>query len=211
MSDDDRSDGRGAGLDAGLKEVLTEHFRAPAFPKAEVRERIRASVRESPFRDGGGRDGTAGGRARRPQWASRAVAMVAAVAASLLIFVGGAEYGRWSAVAAGGAVGGAEAAAPPAVTVSGDAVDPAGQLGLPISIQEAGSEYVSRLAQLTATRASLSQGDREMAEEVAWASLRGAATELARLSENSEALAELILMLEQDRLAREAAGTVIPF
>lgn len=176
-----------------ITNLLRTHFRAPDIETYGVKERIRASVRaeerDVAFRRRGSK------QPKKERWrTSWPFRVAAAVAASLVIFVGGAEYGRRAATSTADV---SPATQQPAATLAGDVSQPS--LGLPISIQEAGSNYVSRLATLTARSSSLAEGERRMAEEVAWASLRGAATELARVSEDSEALANLILELERAR------------
>ena len=203
MSDDEMHEESGEKRSRETVELLRTELRAPAFPEREVLERIRASIRGLEERSGP--PGRPPGR-RRTAWTGRWFGLGAAAAASLAIFVGGAEFGRRTALASipGGSAPGAAVSAPAREADTET-------LGLPISIQEAGSAYVSRLAQLTARSASLGEGERRMAEEVAWASLRGAATELARLSEHGEALAALILELERGRLGPDGYSHVIRF
>lgn len=179
--------------DAELRELLQTHFEAPPFAQDAVGDRLRGSMDGVDAGDSLGRS-TRPAPAHGPPFRVPLVASLSAAAAAVLIFVGGAEYGRRTAASS---VAGA-----PRIAVAEPVRSPGendASASLPIEIQEAGSRYISRLAQLTARRASLTEGDRTIAEDVAWSSLRGAATELARLSENSEALAQVILLLERER------------
>lgn len=190
--------------DEELRELLQTQFEAPPFAQEAVRDRIRASMDEVDARGAfvrPVRPDQAHGRAS----GAPLIASLSAAAAAVLIFVGGAEYGRRTA---GATVAETPGAGAPPSTQWTPRTDMAASASLPISIQEAGSRYISRLAQLTARRASLSEGDRAIAEDVAWSSLRGAATELARLSENSEALAEVILLLERERAGPIRSGGI---
>lgn len=199
---DDRRDAELA--DDELRELLQAQFEAPPFAQEAVRDRIRTSMDAV---DAGGAfvGPVRPDHAHGPASGAPLLASLSAAAAAVLIFVGGAEYGRRTA---GATVAETPGAGGPPSTQWTARTDMAASASLPISIQEAGSRYISRLAQLTARRASLSEGDRVIAEDVAWSSLRGAATELARLSENSEALAEVILLLERERAGPIRSGGI---
>lgn len=180
-----------------MEELLRAELHAPDFPADEVHARIRRTIA------GGGRRSSEAGRVRRSsraaEWtgSSRIPRWAAAVAAALLLFVAGAEYGRRSAVS----------------TVGEMAAVREGALGLPLAIQASGSDYVARLAELTIPASALSERDRQLAREVAWATLRGAMVELARQSEGDETLRAMIRLAgsRSDGVDDGRAGTVLRF
>jgi hypothetical protein len=110
---------------------------------------------------------------------------VLTAAASLALFIGGAEYGRRTAPVS------IVVPAPPTVV---DA-----RTDLPYSIQSAGSQYVAALAMFSGSADSLSIEERRIAREVALAALYSASVELLREAEDDELLRAVTEMVAQRR------------
>lgn len=156
-----------------LREALKRDFATPRFPGAEIEDRIRASVarRGTRSQDGNG--------PAPPWWSGGTTRAVLAAAASLVLFVGGMEYGRRTAVP----IAPVAPTVGPGATTSGPvagATEAAEPTSLPLSIQSAGTRYVATLARFTGEADGLAAEERRLAREVALAALYGAAVELLR-------------------------------
>lgn len=165
------------GFEARLRAELREIAEAPEFPRERIRARIRHTLtsRATPARS-----------PRRP------VPVLAGLAASVLLFVAGAAYGRWSASPAPAASG--RTAALPAATE------------LPASIQAEGTRYVAALTRLTESADSLTPEQREQARQVALAVLYGAALELMRYAPEDPVAADVYRSVVPQRRRGYDAG-----
>lgn len=173
-----------------MEDLLRSELRAPDFPAHEVRGRIRRTIaeREATSLDMGS-DRTRSRAATTPG-ASRIGRWTGAVAAALLLFIAGAEYGRRSVVSTFGELAAVQQ----------------GAMGLPLAIQASGSSYVARLSELGAPSSALTERERELAREVAWATLHGAMVELERQTEGEEGLGAMIRLVESTRRRAGSEG-----
>lgn len=158
--------------------ALKETFQAPSFPGSEIEARLEQSVREA------GRSRTRG--STHSIWASPVMRTVLAAAAALVLFIGGAEYGR-------------RTAAPVTVLAEGAFNPSTSELALPISIQTAGSDYIATLAQYSDQASSLTEAERQEAQDVALAVLYGVVIELLRESGDDDMLATIAQLLHSRR------------
>ena len=108
-------------------------------------------------------------------------------AASLALFIGGAEYGRRTALLSIFVL---------APTTALDA-----RADLPYSIQSAGSQYVATLAMFSGRADSLSVEERRIAREVALAALYSASLELLREAGDDDVLRTITEMVAERRTA----------
>ena len=177
--DDDR-------LDHETSELLASEEPGAPFPRDEIRDRIRASVE----------------RRRNPGVAAESrvpwLKIGGAIAASLMIFVAGAEYGRRVA---------APIETAPVATVTA-APEPAIAASLPLSIQTHGSQYVAEMARMAETFEELSPDEREQAREVAIAVLFGAAAELLRAVPEDDSAASVARVLLAQKQIANADGSL---
>jgi hypothetical protein len=166
-----------------VREDLRSSFSPPPFPKERIERRIRRSIGEPTHADAwagtpelatnDGRDGFGD-----PAWSRHVggVVRVALVAAAvLMVFIGGAEYGRRLGPR------GSEADRTRAALIA-SGIDPGAVL--PLEIQASGSRYIATLARFSAESEMLPEDQRKMAREVALAVMYSAALEL--LSEGGE-------------------------
>lgn len=151
-------------LDDTTRKLLGEADPSPVFPKDEIRNRIRST--QDRRRESGQPGQTQSGV---PLYLKG----VAALAASLLLFVGGFEYGRRA---------GRPVSLPVTLPEAGAPVIPAMNLGreIPLNIQLSGSNYINSLTRLTDVVEILTPEEQEQARQVALAVLYGAAAELLR-------------------------------
>lgn len=189
--DDQRQDGtrRSEGFDDRLSEALKEGWPRASFPRREIEERLEHTL--------GRRAGTSvPQRAGRAWWRGSTARSVLAAAASLLLFIGGMEYGRRTAVPERPIMSTADELTP----------IPAAPASLPLTIQSAGSEYVASLARFNGEAAGLSTEQRRVAREVALTVLYGAALELLRSSAEDEALEGAVRLLSVTALESGSEG-----
>ena len=168
-----------------------------AEPSRILEERVVKSLREEGLLGlregkGSGGDGSGGGRGWYRPWMA-----AASIAASLVLFASGVVLGQWM---------GSESTTQAFIQVR---EQDAAQLAL--SIQEAGSAYVSALAALGDFRISESGGDAanpeasqaginlQQGREVALGALYGAAYELARLDPDDADLLKVLQILQERR------------
>lgn len=154
--------------DRDLKQRVREIAPGAPFPRERIHRRIGKSL-DAPRRRGGG----------LPSWLRAA----AAVAAGVLLFVAGVEYGRrnvGSAVAVDGSV--------------------------PTAIQSSGSEWVASISRLRESEAGLDPEQVEQARQVALAVMYGAALELVRNSPDDEMAAAVYRALSIERRNQAAEG-----
>lgn len=179
--------------DEGLREALRDGFPPPPFPEAEIEDRIRATLIRRGERWGRGapRPGASG-----PWWRGGTARSVLAVAASLVLFIGGMEYGRRTALPAGYPTPGVVASGPVENAES-----------LPLVLQSAGSRYVASLARFSGEANSLTPRQRQVAREVALATIYGATLELLRESGDDQTLQAVLQMVAARRNEIGAAGS----
>jgi len=151
-----------------------------AWPAAEIEDRIRGTI--------AWRHRRVMGLPASSILRSGTVRALLAAAASLAVFIGGAEYGR--------RLGASQA--PPIAEAAGPAV-PVENVSLPLSIQSAGSRYVASLARFSETAPSLSPEQRQTAREVALALLYSATIELVRESRDDDILRTVSQLVEERR------------
>lgn len=191
----------------GLDEELRRWRPGVEFPGEEIRSRIRATMLDREKEGADARTGRRRRRSRRPSDdPSRGVRRLARaallVAASMALFVAGAEYGR----SAGAPAGGERPAADAGQTLT----SPDGELTVSLSVQAAGSEYVASLADLGARTDRLSADQRRVAEEVALTVLYAAIVELDRAVEDDRVLRSVADLVSARRrhLGRTGDATV---
>ena len=187
MNDDRLDHDEGLELDEGLdpetSELLASVEPGADFPRDAIRERIRASVAR--------REASEPPTSPRSPW----LKVGAAIAASLVIFVAGAEYGR--RVAAPGVPS-------QATEATGLAVEPAFAASVPLSIQTHGSQYVAEMARMAETIDQMTPDERQQAREVALAVLYGAAAEILRAGPQDDAAASVAkVLLAQKQIATD--------
>lgn len=172
-----------ASSEDALREGLRRDFAPPAFPEDEIEARIRASVARRRQRT------PRGDRPAPPRWSGGTAQAVLAAAASLVLFIGGVEYGRRTAVP------------PPAASAPGpEVVAPVEQaVSLPLSIQSAGTRYVAALARFSGQSDALAAEERQVAREVALAALYGATVELLREAGEDDVLSLVAEMVAARR------------
>lgn len=158
-----------------LKE-LREMFPSAPFPEGAIEERIRTNAGLSGVNHPKALS-RQGALTEPPPWRMGAtVRTVVAVAAALVLFIGGVEYGRRTV----------SPDAPTAPVQGGGTLiaesDPA------LSIQDAGSRYVATLASFSGEVGNLSPAQRRVAREVALATIYAATLELLRESQDDETL-----------------------
>jgi hypothetical protein len=170
-------------FEAKLRRELRDRFPAPPFPGNDIEEQIRSTLAKSR----GDRVDTSSTTDAAPVaprwWRSTTARMVLAVAASLLLFIGGAEYGRRTALPY------TLSTSTPATAVETYGSSPA------FSIQDAGSQYVASLARFSGESRSLSPRQRRVAREVALATIYGATLELLRESSDDEMLKAVVKLV----------------
>lgn len=169
------------------KDELRERFPSARFPEDEIEERIRTALTRSRMDRGRSRWVEVAGAPPVPWWNGATARTVLAVAASLVLFIGGVEYGRRTTRPY-------EPSAPArdaATLIVGST--PA------LSIQDAGSRYVASLARFSGEAGSLSPSQRRVAREVALAAIYGATLELLRESQGDETLEEVANMVATRR------------
>ena len=171
-----------------------------AEPSRILEERIVRSLREEGILGRGRAHGSAHGALSAPQRWYRPWMAAASIAASLVLFASGVVMGQWM---------GSQSTAQAFIQVR---EQDAAQLAL--SIQEAGSAYVSALAALGELRgagidargpgdgATQAEVDFRQGREVALGALYGAAYELARLNPEDADVLRVLQILEERR-ARE--------
>lgn len=145
--------------DDSIRDLVRDAHPRPPFPAVAIRRRIARSRGQ-----------------RKPAGLLGRVAL--AVAAALLVFVGGAEYGRRTAAPAS------------------PEVEPT-----PLAIQAAGSRWVAHLAAFTDSAPALAPAEREQARQVALAALYAASIELLRQTEDDDLLATVAELIEVRRQA----------
>ena len=128
---------------------------------------------------------------RRRPWSTRSVA---AVAAGLALFLGGLASGL---LIEGGATARALASLESASTIDRAA-----------SVQRAGTEYVSALASIPAPFLVPDDPALRVAQEVGWVALQAAAAELARLSPEDPAIAQVLAVLDRSMPGYEPGNSV---
>lgn len=162
----DRTKATDEEFDSRLTTVLREHYSMGAFPKSEIERRLwgtlAAHTRKSV-------------RLEHPTLRS-----VLAAAAAVLVFIGGAEYGRHTAHQ--------EAS----LRAIADDYLRTTAADLPFAIQTSGSRYVATLAELTEQAPHLSQRQRELGREVAVTTLYAAAAELLGIDREDDVLQETV-------------------
>jgi len=186
------------------EEMSFQHLPKEVEPSRILEERIVRSLREEGVLGHGEARGSGterlagGGRWYRPWMA------VASIAASLVLFASGVVMGQWM---------GSQSTAQAFIQVR---EQDAAQLAL--SIQEAGSAYVSALAALSELRisgvgeeeagggASQAGIDLRQGREVALGALYGAANELARMSPEDADVLRVLQILEERRGREEGWG-----
>lgn len=154
--------------------LLAEVEPAPDFPGERIRQRVSATISERQANE----------RRARGAVLVRFMRPAAAVAAGLLIFVAGAEYGR-------------RLATPPIRPVAGQEAQGTADLSpasrnVSFSIQERGTAYLAEVARLSESAASMTPEQLEEARQVATAILYGAALELVRAAPEDQ-LADAIV------------------
>lgn len=157
---------------------LKEADPSPPFPADEIRMRIEATLA-----------GREAGRKRPPGNHSPlrpTLRGLAVLAASLVLFVSGVEYGRRLPP---------EAAGQQAVETT--RVDPI--RSVPLTIQHSGSDYISSLTHLSDVAGALSDEEKEQARQVALAVLYGAAVELLRQQPDDPVAARLFETIRAER------------
>jgi hypothetical protein len=167
-------------VDDSLSDELRRRAITPPYPEAEIEARIHASIA----------DGVRPGRrqaltTRTHLFRSRAARVALTAAASLVLFIGGAEYGRRTA--------------PISIVVPAPATPVEIRNDLPYSIQSAGSQYVATLATFSGQADSLSTEERRIAREVALAALYSASVELLREAGDDEMLRAVTEMVARRR------------
>ena len=184
----DEHEGLDSGMDdfeRNLTQELKARYSAPAFPAERIEARLERSVTEIRV------DQADRPTVRRGIFGSPAFRSVMAAAAALVLFIGGAEYGRWSAE-------------------DTLAIDPglpgSSALSLPVSIQSAGSDYIATLAQLSGSQALTSE-EADEAKEIALAVFYGAVLELMRDDGQDEMLATIAQLLHSRRQSLRNPGT----
>lgn len=181
--------------DDRIREELRDRFPPAPFPEAEIEDRIRTSLAR--------REGAPGatpkppGAGSTPGWRGETTRTVLAAAAALVLFIGGMEYGRRTATPPG---------YPAPVTAAPGPVEAAESL--PLSLQSAGSRYVASLARFSEEAESLTPGQRQVAREVALATIYGATLELLRESEDDRTLQAVLQMVAARR--DEIGGSATP-
>lgn len=184
--------------DARLEGELRRHYPRASFPAAAIEATIRETLAaDPPMRS------RAGGPRRR-WWEHEAVRTALAVAASLVLFIGGAEYGRRTAVPAGTGLSSTGGASPTTAGASLD-TDP---LSIPLSIQASGTRYVASLARFAGETERLTPEERRVAREVAVTALSGALLELLAEWEDEASLraAVELLVTTKAELGQGGAG-----
>ncbi len=118
-----------------------------------------------------------------------------AIAASLAIFVAGAEYGRRVA---------SPVVVPQETEAAALAAEPAFAASVPLLIQTYGSQYVAEMARMSETIDQMTPEERQQAREVALAVLYGAATEILRAGPQDDAAASVAkVLLAQRQIATD--------
>jgi hypothetical protein len=182
----------------GLRDELRQCFPQVDFPADEIEAEIRLSLRSSARSDSSGLNTglpiSSPDLPRDPiPWWKAAARVGLVAAASVLLFVGGVEYGRRTTPQLPGTF----------VLPVGDAVS------LPLAIQSAGSFYVASLTRLSSDANALSSEERRVAREVGLAALYAASLELSRESIDDEDLRAMVEMVGEKRVdvARSANTT----
>ncbi len=161
-------------FESRLTTALREDYTTEAFPESEIERALRDTLAVSARKSVG--------------FGHSTVRYLLVAAAAILVFVGGAEYGRHTAY------------------LEGDPRTIAGETNrttvpdLPLAIQTSGSRYVATLAQLTEQAPDLSERQLRIGREVAVMALYAAAAELLRIDREDDVLQETVRSL--------AAGTV---
>lgn len=172
-----------ARLDPQTSELLASEEPTADFPRDAIRERIHASVAR--------RRAAEAATSPRLPW----LKVGAAIAASLVIFVAGAEYGKRVA---------APVVAPQVAEAMAMAVEPAFAASVPLLIQTYGSQYVAEMARMSETIDKMTPDERQQAREVALAVLYGAATEILRAGPQDDAAASVAkVLLAQRQIATD--------
>ncbi len=171
------------GLDPETSELLAFEEPGADFPRDAIRERIRASVARFQVAEPA--------TSQRSPW----LKVGGAIAASLVIFVAGAEYGRRVA----------SPVVPPQTTeATGLAVEAAFAASVPLSIQTHGSRYIAEMARMSETIDQMTPEERQQAREVALAVLYGAAAEILRAGPQDDAAASVAkVLLAQKQIATD--------
>ena len=142
-----------------LGELLRDEYGGPAFPREKIRARVRRSTRHA---------------GHRPS----AIRLTAQVAAALLIFVLGSEYGRLTAASN-------STTSSPTPT--------------PIELQQAGSQYVQQLARVLSTPEAYSETQVLEIRQIAVAILYATAIELQAEGDDHIALVAALLEASRDQ------------
>lgn len=173
--------------DKHIRQLLQREYRAADFPKHELRSRIEGTLRESG--SGGALYSVAGTIFRHPL-----ARTLLTVAAAILIFVAGSEYGRRVATSA-----------------ASQSAEEHAEISAPLSIQTAGSAYVARLAEFRSRAPELSEARRQEARQVALAILYAATIELLKESDEDDllaAVAQLIFSRRQSQRYPEPTDVI---
>ncbi len=172
-------------LDEKLGQLLNDEYGAEDFPAAQIEQRLDHSIehRQQSLRF---RVGRLTSMATSPM----AKSMMAA-AAALVLFVGGAEYGRRSAEAI---------QFDTQAALSEERLYEEG-LSVPLSIQSTGSDYVAALAKLSDESDELTEAQLDEARDVTLAVLYGVVVELMRDSGEDEMLSTIAQLIHSRRQA----------